>query len=130
MIRDISIEPGELPLPPVGSESDLVYHYAGVSGLKRINEGPVPVGQRRLVHERRSRSALYGFHALGRTLQAFASGTTMESDVRQAALDRLATMENKEDFLQSCSACLSTKRDDLSRSCARPCPARPVSTTR
>jgi Protein of unknown function (DUF2971) len=121
VIRDISIEPGELPLPPAGSEPELVYHYAGVSGLKGIIEDQC-LWASDVWYMNDAREAIYGFDALGRALQAFAPGTSMESDVRQAALDRLATMENKEDFLQSYIACLSTKRDDLSqwRSYGRP----------
>ena len=38
VIRDISIEPGELPVPPVGPEPERVYHYTGVGGLHGIIE--------------------------------------------------------------------------------------------
>ena len=114
VIRDISIEPGELPLPPAGSEPELVYHYAGVSGLKGIIEGRC-LWASDVWYMNDAREALYGFDALERAIQAFAPATSIESDVRQAALDRLAELENKEDFLHSYIACLSTKRDDLSQ---------------
>lgn len=114
MATDISIEPTEpirprdLPLPPASSEPELVYHYAGVNGLRGIIEGQC-LWASDVWYMNDAREALYGFTTLQRALQAFESGTSMESDVRQAALDRLATMENKEDFLHSYIACLSTK---------------------
>jgi hypothetical protein len=38
MVRDISIDPGELPVLPVGSEPESVYRHALVSGLMRTWE--------------------------------------------------------------------------------------------
>jgi hypothetical protein len=38
MVSDIAIAPGEVPVPPVGSENALVYHYTDVNGLIGIVE--------------------------------------------------------------------------------------------
>lgn len=114
MVKDISIEPGELPVPPVGPEPERVYHYTGVSGLMGIIES------RRLWasdvwYMNDSREALYGLRAIERALQAMTPRTDLDSHVHQAALDRLSDLGDQEDLLHSYIACLSKKRDDLSQ---------------
>jgi hypothetical protein len=94
VVRDISIEPGELPVPPVGPEPERVYHYAGVTGFKGIIAGQC-LWASDVWYMNDSREALYGFRAIERALQAMTPGTGLESDVRQAALDRLTTWETK-----------------------------------
>jgi hypothetical protein len=107
--RDISIEPGELPVPPAGTEPERVYHYAGVTGLKGII-GDQCLWASDVWYVNDSREALYGLGALERALQAMTPGTGLESDVHQAALDRLANLGDQEGFLHSYIACLSKKR--------------------
>ena len=114
MVSDVSIEPGELPLPPVGSEPERVYHYAGVPGLKGIIERQC-LWASDVWYMNDAREALYGLDALERGLRAMTPTPGIQSAVRQAALDRLATMQDEEGLLHSYIACLSKKRDDLSQ---------------
>jgi len=114
VVRDISIEPGELPMPPVGPEPERVYHYTGVTGLTGIIEGQC-LWASDVWYMNDSREALYGLRAIERALQAMTPGADLESHVHQAALDRLADLGDQEDLLHSYIACLSKKRDDLSQ---------------
>lgn len=114
MVRDISIEPGELPLPPVGSEPALVYHYAAVAGLKGIIEDQC-LWASDVWYMNDSREALYGLREIKHALQVMTPGAGLESEVRKAALDRLANMGDQDDVVHSYIACLSKKRDDLSQ---------------
>jgi hypothetical protein len=114
VVRDISIEPGKLPVPPVGTEPELVYHYTSVAGLQGIIEQQWPVVQP-FWYMNDSREALYGLRAIQRALQVMTPGTGLDSQVHKAALDRLADMGDQDDVVHSYVACLSKKRDDLSQ---------------
>jgi hypothetical protein len=114
MVRDISIEPGELPVPPVGTEPELVYHYTGVGGLKGIIEKQC-LWASDVWYMNDSREALYGLGAIKRALQVMTSEAGLDSEVHKAALGRLADMGDQGDVVHSYIACLSKKRDDLSQ---------------
>jgi hypothetical protein len=114
MVRDISIEPGEVPVPPVGTEPELIYQYTGVAGLRGIVENKC-LWASDVWYMNDAREALYGLKAIERALRIVEPATVLGNDVRQAALERLAHMKDESELLQSYISCLSTKRDDLSQ---------------
>lgn len=114
MVRDISVDPAEVPVPPVGTEPERVYQYTGVAGLKGIIENKC-LWASDVWYMNDAREALYGLKAIEHALRVVEPSTSLGQDVRRAALERLAGMRDESDLLHSYIACLSTKRDDLSQ---------------